>query len=101
MRTSSTLKKIVEKINSTHPDKLKLITVRLDDSNTDFGYKFWRFPQLNFHGAQELSQSLSIRYLPSILILNRSGYIVSASGFKDLMEHQDQTIEFWDKLKQH
>ena len=34
VRTSSALRKIVERINNLHPDALKLITIRLDESRS-------------------------------------------------------------------
>jgi hypothetical protein len=41
-----------DRINKAHPDAFKLITIRLDEGPSSFGYQYWRFPELSYQGAQ-------------------------------------------------
>lgn len=100
VRTADSLKNTIAKINQAHPDLFKMITIRLDESNENLGYSYWRFPQLTFHAADQLSKNLAVRYLPSIYVFNTAGYLVSANGLKEIFEHREKVISFWDRIPQ-
>jgi thiol-disulfide isomerase/thioredoxin len=87
VRQAPVLKRIVERIEQTNPGVLKLITIRLDDSESTLGLSFWRFPRLTLPVAEALAQKLRMRYLPGVIVLNRDWKIVSSEGFNELLAH--------------
>lgn len=52
VRTSEGLKKMVSRINSAHPGLFKMITIRLDEGNSNLGYSYWKFPEIKISGAE-------------------------------------------------
>lgn len=75
---------------------MRLLTIRLDDDNTNFGYSFLRFNFINNDIASEIAGKIGVRHIPNIVIFDYLGRLVTTDGLKDIMKHKEDTIEYWD-----
>ncbi len=75
-----------------------MITFRLDESNTDFAYKYYRFKNLHMSQASKLADMLAVQFLPTVLVYNIAGRLVSKSGVQDMQKYGEKTIGYWDSL---
>lgn len=97
VKLARTLPNLLNKVNSG-ADFFKLITFRLDESDTDFGYKYYRFKNCHMNQASHLADMLAVQFLPTILVYNIEGRLVSRSGVQDMQRHGEKTIGYWDTL---
>ena len=82
--------KTISNIQKLNPETLEVITFRLDTTDSNFGYYYWRFPNLDksYDTIADFSAMMGVQFLPSILIFNRSGKLVSRNGFQDILDKQ-------------
>jgi len=97
VKLARTLPNLLNRVNSG-ADFFKLITFRLDESDTDFGYKYYRFKNCHMNQASHLADMLAVQFLPTILVYNIEGRLVSRSGVQDMQRNGEKTIEYWDTL---
>lgn len=57
----------------------------MDETKSNFGYYYWKIPKLKYNDATQLAQMLGVLTLPSVLIFNRSGNLVSTRGFHEIL----------------
>ena len=48
--------------------------------------------------ASHLADMLAVQFLPTILIYNIEGRLISKSGVQDMQKHGEKTINYWDTL---
>lgn len=88
---------LVNKVNN-HGDYLKLITLRLDeDTSNNFAYSYLRYKQISYEDVTGIATRLGARQIPSIYIFDIFGTLVTRNGLQDIMKHQENTIQYWDR----
>ena len=97
VRLGKTLPILLNKVNQG-ADLFKLITLRLDESGTDFAYKYYRFKNCHMSQASRLADMLAVQFLPTVLVYNIEGRLVSKSGVQDMQKFGEKTINYWDTL---
>jgi hypothetical protein len=48
--------------------------------------------------ASRLADMLAVQFLPTVLVYNLEGRLVSKSGVQDMQQYGENTINFWDTL---
>jgi hypothetical protein len=48
--------------------------------------------------ASKLADMLAVHFLPTVLIYNINGKLVSKKGVEDMQKYGENTIGYWDKL---
>ena len=91
------LKNLYEEVNK-NDHLLQMVTLRLDNENTDFGHYYWRFSNSSEQENGQLASILQVRHLPSILIFNVEGRLISRTGYNDMKKFGEQTFEYWNSL---
>lgn len=97
VRLGRTLPSLLNRVNQGS-DLFKLITFRLDESDSDFAYKYYKFKNCHMGQASHLADMLAVRFLPTVLVYNIEGRLVSRSGVQDMQKHGEKTINYWDTL---
>jgi hypothetical protein len=47
--------------------------------------------------ASQIAANLGVRHIPSIVVYDFMGRLVSLNGLQDIMNNLENTIPFWDK----
>lgn len=79
--------KMIERVNHGG-EHLKLLTLRLDETPNNFAYSYLRFKSIAYDLAANIASQLGVRNIPSILVYNLAGQLVSSNGLRDIMQHQ-------------
>jgi hypothetical protein len=82
---------MISKVN-TYGEYLKLITLRLDEDETNFAYSYLRYKSISYEDVTGIATRLGARQIPSIYIFDIYGTLVTRSGLQDIMKHQEKTI---------
>jgi hypothetical protein len=85
------MKKSVAAIKAKHP-YFHLITFRLDESISDFGFLNWRFSFANLHQNQMIAQAFGAHKIPTVVVINQHGEIITKDGFKHILEYGEGVI---------
>ena len=86
VKLSKFLPSLVSKINGQTQD-FKLVTFRLDESSSEFANHFYKFKNAHLSQASHFADMLSIQFLPTILIYNLEGKLISRKGVQDMQTH--------------
>lgn len=86
--------RLTEAIKMVGPE-LKVITCRLDDDPSDFAYHSLRFANSSSFLFQNLTSSLRVSTIPSLLIFDSYGRLISRDGVNDILKQRADVINFW------
>lgn len=81
-----TLPQLVKKVNASG-EHLKIITLRLDETPSDFAYNYFKFPSLTYSDSALIASLVGATGLPSIYIFNYAGKLVSVNGLNDMVRN--------------
>lgn len=70
----------------------RLLTLRLDEDETNFGYSDLRFKSMNNEVASVIANALGVYHIPKILVYDYLGRLVSTNGFNDMNSYRENTI---------
>ena len=76
---------------------LKLITFRLDDDSSKFGYSDLKFKFMTSEKASEIATWLKVYHIPTLLVYDFMGRLVTSNGYNDMRSYKENTIEMWDR----
>ena len=102
-RFTSTLKTIYEEINKDGV-RFEVIFCSSDGDDKAFKRNFAEMPWAAVDYADDvrkatLSQKFGIMAVPTLIILDKEGHIISYDGRQDLQQHQAGVLEPWEKIK--
>lgn len=67
---------------------MKLITLRLDDSPTNFAYSYLKFKNLSDETTSELANKMGVMNIPSIVVYDLLGNLVTRNGLQEMLRYQ-------------
>jgi thioredoxin-like negative regulator of GroEL len=47
--------------------------------------------------ASQIAGNLGVRHVPSIIVYDFTGRLVTLNGLQDIMNNMEKTIEVWDR----
>ena len=75
----------------------RLLTFRLDEEGSNFGYYDLKFKSLSHEGASEIAGAFNVHRIPSLIVYDCFGRLVTKNGIQEMMKFREDTIEEWDK----
>ena len=76
---------------------LRMLTIRLDEDGGNFGYYDLRFKSLSNDDASDVANWLKVSSIPTILVYDYLGRLVTRNGYADMSQYRENTIEMWDR----
>lgn len=70
----------------------------MDNSSSKFGENYLYFPRLQYEQAQGLHNYFKIKSLPSMLVFNMKGKLVSLTGVEDIQKFREHTLRLWGSI---
>ena len=101
---TTSLKKNYEEANKSGTKQLEVIFCSSDGNEDAFvrNYNDMEWFAIDFNDQarkQSLSQLYGIMELPTLVILDRNGRVISLTGDKDLKEGTEKALENWEKSR--
>ena len=75
----------------------RVLTVRLDEDGGEFGHYDLKFKSLSHDGASEIAGMFDVFRIPTLLVYDYLGRLVTKNGYQEMMKYKEKTMEYWDK----
>jgi len=75
----------------------RMLTIRLDEDGGNFGCYDLKFKGLSNDDASDVANWCKVSSIPTILIYDYLGRLVTRNGYAEMRQYQENTVEMWDR----
>ena len=82
---------LLKAVNQNGPF-FRLLTFRLDEEASDFGFYDLKFRSLNHDIASEIAGLMKVQSIPTIIVYDYLGRVVTRNAYADMTKYQEKTV---------